>query len=41
MPSTADECSGVTGGGGRGRLLTGKFLMTYWEKRGKEKMEKG
>ena len=34
-------------GGGRGgrvppqRLLTGKFLMTYREKRGKEKMEKG
>ena len=23
------------------RLLTGKFLMTYREKRGKEKMEKG
>ena len=40
------ECSGVTGGGGgqgghSQRLLTGKFLMTYWEKRGKEKMEKG
>ena len=39
--------SGVTGGGGVGvqsepqRLLTGKFLLTYWEKRGKEKREKG
>ena len=35
------------GGGGAGgqsapqRLLTGKFLLTYREKRGKEKMEKG
>ena len=40
--------SGVTGrGGGQGgqsapqRLLTGKFLLTYREKRGKEKREKG
>ena len=38
--------SGVTGGeGGRGqsapqRLPTRKFLLTYWEKRGKEKREK-
>ena len=37
--------SGITGGG-RGvrmpqRLLTGKILLTYWDKRGKEKMEKG
>ena len=39
-------CSGVTGGGGGGagdrippRLLTGKFLLTYREKRGKEKGE--
>ena len=41
------DVSGVTGGGGgqggrvpSQRLLTGKFLMTYREKRGKEKMEK-
>ena len=43
-------CSCVTGGGGGGqgtecppppRLLTGKFLLTYREKRGKKKMEKG
>ena len=42
--------SGVTGGGGAGghsappppqRLLTGKFLLTYREKIGKEKREKG
>ena len=40
--------SGVMGGGGvRGgaecpqRLPTGKFLLTYWEKRDKEKMKKG
>ena len=38
--------SGVTGGGQGGqsapqRLLTGKFLLTYREKRGKEKREKG
>ena len=37
--------SGITGGG-RGvrmpqRLLTGKILLTYRDKRGKEKMEKG
>ena len=39
------EYSGVTGGGGREaecpqRLLTGKFLLTYRERWGKEKMEK-
>ena len=38
--------SGVTGGGQGGqsapqRLLTGKFLLTYREKRSKEKREKG
>ena len=38
--------SGVTGGGQGGRvppqrLLTGKFLLTYREKRGKEKRERG
>ena len=35
--------SGVTGGGQcvPQRLLTGKFLLTYREKRGKAKMEKG
>ena len=38
--------SGVTaGGGGRGSvpltLLTEKFLLTYWKKRGKEKKENG
>ena len=38
--------SGVTGGGAGGaecppRLLTGKFLLTYREKRGKEKKGKG
>ena len=42
--------SGVTGGGGSPgaggqsapqRFLTGKFLLTYREKRGKEKKEKG
>ena len=35
--------SGVTGGGQSApqRLLTGKFLLTYREKRGKEKREKG
>ena len=30
------ECSGVTGGGG-GRLLTGKLLLTYGEKEVKKK----
>ena len=44
------QISGVTGGGGGGRqgaecppqrLLTGKFLLIYREKRGKEKREKG
>ena len=39
--------SGVTGEGAGGaecpppRLLTGKFLLTYREKRGKERREKG
>ena len=38
--------SGVTAGGVQGKsdpltLLTGKFLMTYREKRGKEKRENG
>ena len=41
----AIESSGVTGGAGwqsaPQRLLTGKFLLTYWEKRGKEKRENG
>ena len=32
--------SGVTGGGGQ-RVLTGKFLLLYQEKRGKEKRENG
>ena len=42
-----DVCSGVTGGRGVGgtvppspRLLTGKFLLTHREKRGKEKKSK-
>ena len=40
------QTSGVTGGGQGGhsapqRLLTGKFLLTYREKRGKEKRERG
>ena len=40
------KASGVTGRGRGGRvspqrLLTGKFLLTYWEKRGKENRENG
>ena len=39
------KISSVTGGGGGSefpqRLLTGKFLQTYREKRGKEKNRKG
>ena len=35
--------SGITGGGQSApqRLLTGKFLLTYWDKRGNEKRENG
>ena len=43
--SVTDGGSGITGGGGGAeyppRLLTGKFLLTYREKRGKEKKGKG
>ena len=49
--SNKDTGGGVTGGGGGGvrvrgqsapqRLLTGKFVLTYRENRGKEKSENG
>ena len=45
-PTLQNNTSGITGGGGQGAVCPPEtsdweFLLTYWERRGKEKREKG